>query len=65
MFQVERLKVVNETLEQISEEITENRVEDIYEMDRKVMSCIDTLTRIHIELQARKTESEEQTDENS
>ena len=65
MFQLERLKVVNETLEQISEEITEGRVGDIYEMDRKVMSCIDTLTRIHIKLQVRKTISEEETDEDS
>ena len=65
MFQIERLKVVNETLEQISKEITEERVDDLYEMDSKVMSCIDILTRIHIKLQTRKINWEEPDNEDS
>ena len=59
MFQVERLKVVSETLDQICEEVKQGKVEDVNEIKRLAASCILTINDIEHEINEQEAENED------
>ena len=66
MFQVERLKVIAETIDQIAEEIEEGKVDNITELKKAVNACVVNSTALKSLLNLLNIkESEGQTDENS
>ena len=66
MFQVERLKVVAETLDQIAEEIEEGRIDNITELKKAINTCVVNSTALKHFINLMKiTESEEQDNEDS
>ena len=66
MFQVERLKVVNGTINQVFYEIEAGKVDNIAELIEVASDCQTNLTTLRIRLnQMKNNESEEQHNEDS
>ena len=64
MFQIERLKVIAETIDQIAEEIEEGKVDNITELTKAVNTCVVNSTALkHLLYALNIKESEEQDNE--